>query len=378
MARCGSNRTLSMTKSNSRGALLCPPCTRGWAITLPTIGPWVRRLRSTPISCNNISNLNSLPCRLCIHCTTHCTTRFYPTAWCSPRLWVPNLVRLLRRLIAATRIPIWQSLATPWIPFSIGCPTTTRYLVFSPFLSSSFICYRPLSEQHCVAICRHITMLQGRSQSASQLNLYQIHLFWRHHPMKIFFLMCGNRCMSILRCITNASPLPNSCFLTSPPDENFLLNVWYSVLISTVYVTRPLTNVSQLNLYQIRLFWRHHPVKFFFSMFGNRFIHPSYVAAHKFIPKYNLYQINLFWRHHPMKIFFLMCDNRYISMLRPLTNASQLNLYHNSCVLTSPPDENFLLNAGGTRYISICYLAAHKCIAIESLPNSFVLTSPLN
>ena len=33
--------------------------------------------------------------------------------------------------------------------------------------------------------------------------------------------------------------------------------------------------------------------------------------------------------------------NWYISILRPLTNASQLNLYQNSCVLTSPPDEIF-------------------------------------
>ena len=100
------------------------------------------------------------------------------------------------------------------------------------------------------------------------------------------------------------------------------------------YVTRPLTNASQLNLYPI----------------------------------------HLFWRHHPMKIFFLMCGNRYMSFLRRITNAS--------CVLTSPPDENFLLNLRAlcsTVYVSIVTIPpAHKCIPIESLPNSFVLTSPPN
>ena len=161
MARCGSNRTLSMTMSNSRGALLCP-CTRGWAITLPIVGPWVSRLRSTPISGNNISNLNSLPCRL----YTHCTTRFYPTAWCSPRLWVPNLVRLIRRLIAATSDPGYlKVLGNPMNPFLNRMSYNDEVLrVFTILVLIFYICYRPLSEQHYVAICRHITMLQGRSQ----------------------------------------------------------------------------------------------------------------------------------------------------------------------------------------------------------------------
>ena len=166
------------------------------------------------------------------------------------------------------------------------------------------------------------------------------HVFWRHHP----------------------------------PDESFLLNV--RALCSTAYATMPLTNVSQLNLYQIHLFWRHHPIKFFFSMCGNSFIYvllPLTNSSQKFSlyhihlfwrhpPKkiytwnssqnFNLNQINLFWLHHchTMKIFFLLCGNRYMSILRRITNASPLP---NSCVLSSPPDENFLLNVWYSVLISM-------------------------
>ena len=85
-------------------------------------------------------------------------------------------------------------------------------------------------------------------------------------------------------------------------------------------------------------------------------------------------QFNLFWLHHPMKIFYLMCGFRYMSILRRITNASPLP---NSCVLTYHRMKIFF-SMCGTRYWSLCYKAAHKSIPIESLPNSFVLTSPPN
>ena len=124
-------------------------------------------------------------------------------------------------------------------------------------------------------------------------------------------------------------------------------------------------------------------MKIFFSMCGNRFIyqlcgrsqiHPKNWISTKLICSDVTTQMQ--WN------FSSSCSgNRYISILRPLTNASQLNLYQNSCVLTSPPDENFLLNVCN-RYITnwLCYMAVHKSASqkLNLYQIHLFLTSPPN
>ena len=95
----------------------------------------------------------------------------------------------------------------------------------------------------------------------------------------------------------------------------------------------------------------------------------------KFIPKIQS-QTNLICSDFTTQWKFstVMCGIRYMSILRRITNASPLP---NSCVLTYHRMKIFF-SMCGTRYWSLCYKAANKSIPIESLPNSFVLTSPPN